>query len=101
MRCGHLGGTSCGDVLRETLYLRRQKAGIIQLLVRHLHFTKSDSNRYLSPVILAVSTTAPNPLQAITALHSRNQQFPPWVDTNFLKYTLIIHPENSPLSDEE
>ncbi|KAF8167761.1 ER-golgi trafficking TRAPP I complex 85 kDa subunit-domain-containing protein [Crassisporium funariophilum] len=52
-------------------------------------------------VILAVSTTAPNPLQAITAMHSRNLQFPPWVDGNFLRYTLIIHPQNSPLTDEE
>ena len=48
-----------------------------------------------------MSTTAPNPLQAITALHSRPLQFPPWVDTNFLRYTLIIHPQDSALSDEE
>ena len=54
-----------------------------------------------SLVILAVSTTAPNPLQAINALHSRALQFPPWVDTTFLRYTLIVHPKNSPLSDEE
>ncbi|KAF8973873.1 ER-golgi trafficking TRAPP I complex 85 kDa subunit-domain-containing protein [Flammula alnicola] len=52
-------------------------------------------------LILAVSTTAPNPLQAITALHSRSVHFPPWVDSNFLRYTLIIHPQHSPLSDEE
>lgn len=52
-------------------------------------------------VILAVSTTAPNPLQAINALHSRAIQFPPWVDSTFLRYTLIVHPKNSPLSDEE
>lgn len=54
-----------------------------------------------SLVILAVSTTAPNPLQAINALHSRALQFPPWVDSTFLRYTLIVHPKNSPLSDEE
>ncbi|KAF9455059.1 hypothetical protein P691DRAFT_800071 [Macrolepiota fuliginosa MF-IS2] len=52
-------------------------------------------------VILAASTNAPNPLQAITALHSRPSQLPPWVDSNYLKYTLIIHPQNSPLSNEE
>ena len=52
-------------------------------------------------VILAVSTRTPNPLQAITALHSRVLQFPSWVDTNFLRYTLIIHPQDSVLSDEE
>lgn len=53
------------------------------------------------PVILAVSTTAPNPLQAITALHARAVEFPPWVDTTHLRYTLIVHPQDSPLSDEE
>ncbi|KAG0696032.1 ER-golgi trafficking TRAPP I complex 85 kDa subunit-domain-containing protein [Suillus ampliporus] len=52
-------------------------------------------------IILAVSTTAPNPLQAITALHSRTLDFPSWVDVTHLIYTLIIHPQNSPLSDEE
>ncbi|KAF8213184.1 ER-golgi trafficking TRAPP I complex 85 kDa subunit-domain-containing protein [Mycena galopus ATCC 62051] len=52
-------------------------------------------------LILAVSTTAPNPLQAITALHSRAIEFPSWVDPSFLRYTLIIHPQNSPFSDEE
>ncbi|KAG1875607.1 ER-golgi trafficking TRAPP I complex 85 kDa subunit-domain-containing protein [Suillus subalutaceus] len=52
-------------------------------------------------IILAVSTTAPNPLQAITALHSRTLDFPSWVDVTHLIYTLIIHPKNSPLSDEE
>ncbi|TFK56961.1 hypothetical protein OE88DRAFT_1715773 [Heliocybe sulcata] len=52
-------------------------------------------------VVLAVSTTAPNPLQAVTALHSRPLELPPWVDSNYIKYTLIVHPENSPLSDEE
>ncbi|KAF9015517.1 ER-golgi trafficking TRAPP I complex 85 kDa subunit-domain-containing protein [Cyathus striatus] len=52
-------------------------------------------------VIFAVSTTAPNPLQAITALHARTIHFPSWVDSNFIRCTLIIHPKNSPLSDEE
>ncbi|KAH7885908.1 ER-golgi trafficking TRAPP I complex 85 kDa subunit-domain-containing protein, partial [Phlebopus sp. FC_14] len=52
-------------------------------------------------IILAVSTTAPNPLQAITTLHSRILQFPSWVDTTHLLYTLIVHPRESPLSDEE
>ena len=48
-----------------------------------------------------MSTTAPNPLQAITALHSRVLEFPSWVDTTHLLYTLIVHPRESPLSDEE
>lgn len=56
---------------------------------------------FLNVVILAVSTIAPNPLQAITALHSRILEFPSWVDPFFLRYTLIVHPKNSPLSDEE
>jgi hypothetical protein len=52
-------------------------------------------------VIFAVSTTAPNPLQAITALHARPVELPAWVDSVYLRYTLIIHPQDSPLSDEE
>jgi len=56
---------------------------------------------WVATVILAVSTTAPNPLQAISALHSRTMDFPSWVDTTRLLYTLIVHPKNSPLSDEE
>jgi len=28
-------------------------------------------------------------------------EFPSWVDTTFFRYTLIVHPKNSPLSDEE
>jgi hypothetical protein len=56
---------------------------------------------FSNAVILAVSTTAPNPLQAITALHSRIIELPSWVDSVFLRYTLIVHPKNSPLSDEE
>ena len=71
-------------------------AGMFSGIYSSLNATKS-----LHVVILAVSTTAPNPLQAITALHSRNFEFPSWVDPVFLRYTLIVHPENSPLSDEE
>ncbi|KAJ7630805.1 ER-golgi trafficking TRAPP I complex 85 kDa subunit-domain-containing protein [Roridomyces roridus] len=52
-------------------------------------------------VILAVSTMVPNPLQAISTLHSRAIELPSWVDPNFLTYTLIVHPKNSLLSDEE
>ncbi|KAA1467917.1 hypothetical protein DENSPDRAFT_856966 [Dentipellis sp. KUC8613] len=52
-------------------------------------------------IVLAVSTTAPNPLQSLAQLHSRPPEFPPWVDNTYLRYTLIIHPKNSPLSDEE
>ncbi|KJA29295.1 hypothetical protein HYPSUDRAFT_176107 [Hypholoma sublateritium FD-334 SS-4] len=63
--------------------------------------SRTESWNHPVAVILAVSTLAPNPLAAITALHARSLQFPTWVDTNFLRYTLIIHPHNSPLSDEE
>ncbi|KAL4070824.1 ER-golgi trafficking TRAPP I complex 85 kDa subunit-domain-containing protein [Scleroderma citrinum] len=52
-------------------------------------------------IILAVSTMAPNPLQAITTLHSRTLEFPSWVDTTHLVYTLIVHSQDSSLSDEE
>ncbi|KAF9010359.1 hypothetical protein BDZ89DRAFT_996309 [Hymenopellis radicata] len=52
-------------------------------------------------VIMGVSTNAPNPLQAITALHARPLNLPSWIDPNILKVTLIVHPQNSALSDEE
>lgn len=52
-------------------------------------------------VILAVSTMAPNPLQALAQLHTRPPDLPPWVDSARLVYTLIVHPKNSALSDEE
>lgn len=52
-------------------------------------------------VIYAVSTRAPNPLQAITTLLSRKHDLPPWVDQTHLRYTLIIHPQDSSLNDEE
>ena len=43
----------------------------------------------------------PNPLQTLAQLHARLPQFPSWVDTTHLRYSLIIHPENSPLTNEE
>lgn len=52
-------------------------------------------------VILAVSTMAPNPLQALAQLHTRPPDLPAWVDSARLVYTLIVHPKNSALSDEE
>ncbi|KAG5340621.1 hypothetical protein C0989_001063 [Termitomyces sp. Mn162] len=63
--------------------------------------SKTEGWNHPVALILAVSTTAPNPLQAVAALHSRVLELPPWVDTNILRYTLIIHPENSPLSNDE
>lgn len=63
--------------------------------------SKTEGWNHPVAVILAVSTTAPNPLQAITALHSRILEFPSWVDPVFLRYTLIVHPKDSPLSAEE
>jgi len=55
----------------------------------------------LFSVILAVSTTAANPLQALSQLHARPPELPSWVDNNHLVYSLIVHPKASPLSDEE
>ncbi|KAF8575503.1 hypothetical protein K439DRAFT_1419748 [Ramaria rubella] len=52
-------------------------------------------------VILAVSTLAPNPLQAVTELQSRRIDLPQWVDPTRLRHTLIIHPSNSPLNSDE
>ena len=48
-----------------------------------------------------MSTSAPNPLAAITALHSRPVDLPQWVDPNILRFTLIVHSSRSPLNDEE
>ncbi|KAH9944035.1 ER-golgi trafficking TRAPP I complex 85 kDa subunit-domain-containing protein [Epithele typhae] len=50
-------------------------------------------------LILVVSTTAVNPLQALQDLTSRAFDFPPWMDLTSLRYFLIIHPSNSSLSD--
>lgn len=54
-------------------------------------------------VILAVSTLAPNPLQAVTELHSRynDVRLPPWVDPVRLCHTVIIHSTTSPLNSDE
>ncbi|KAH9082196.1 hypothetical protein EDB83DRAFT_2336975 [Lactarius deliciosus] len=43
-------------------------------------------------IVYAVSTMLSNPLQTLAQLHARPLQFPSW---------LIIHPENSPLTNEE
>ncbi|KAI0361180.1 hypothetical protein OH77DRAFT_1417397 [Trametes cingulata] len=61
----------------------------------------SSSEGWNHPVslILAVTTTAANPLQALQDLASRAFDFPPWVDITSLRYFLIIHPSNSPLAD--
>ncbi|EIW64369.1 uncharacterized protein TRAVEDRAFT_158546 [Trametes versicolor FP-101664 SS1] len=50
-------------------------------------------------LILTVTTTAANPLQALQELASRAFDFPPWVDLTSMRYFLIIHPSNSPLAD--
>ncbi|KAI0094770.1 ER-golgi trafficking TRAPP I complex 85 kDa subunit-domain-containing protein [Irpex rosettiformis] len=50
-------------------------------------------------IICAVSTLAANPLQALQEMHARPPDFPPWVDSTHLRYSLIVHPSNSPLSD--
>jgi hypothetical protein len=51
--------------------------------------------------VLAVSTMLPNPLQTLAQLHARPIELPSWVDNTYLRYSLIVHPENSPLSNEE
>jgi hypothetical protein len=43
----------------------------------------------------------PNPLHTLAQLHARSVELPSWVDSTHLRYSLIVHPENSPLSDEE
>ena len=43
----------------------------------------------------------PNPLQTLAQLHARPLELPSWVDNTHLQYSLIVHPETSPLSDEE
>lgn len=98
-----LGGMSFVGVPKETLYQERQRHGIILFLVcvQYNDLFVLIYNLIHNLVIFAVSTTAPNPLQAIILLHSRVIQLPSWVDPNVLRYTLIIHPQNSPLSDEE
>ncbi|EKM61151.1 uncharacterized protein PHACADRAFT_190295 [Phanerochaete carnosa HHB-10118-sp] len=50
-------------------------------------------------VIYAVSTMAANPLQALQDLLAHPVDFPLWVDKMYLRYFLIIHPSNSPLSE--
>lgn len=83
--------------------LPRQKRGITQLQVRPA-VSPVFFCRFLtlfSSVILAVSTNTSNPLQAISNLHSRATELPSWVDPAYLRYTLIVHPKDSTLSDEE
>ncbi|KIK70846.1 hypothetical protein GYMLUDRAFT_235261 [Collybiopsis luxurians FD-317 M1] len=66
------------------------------------HFpSKTETWNHPAAIILAVSTNTPNPLQAISNLHARAIELPSWVDPTFLRYTLIVHPKDSTLSDEE
>ncbi|KAF9076140.1 ER-golgi trafficking TRAPP I complex 85 kDa subunit-domain-containing protein [Rhodocollybia butyracea] len=63
--------------------------------------SKAETWNHPAAIILAVSTNTPNPLQAISNLHSRAIELPSWVDPVYLRYTLIVHPKESALSDEE
>ncbi|KAF8273905.1 ER-golgi trafficking TRAPP I complex 85 kDa subunit-domain-containing protein [Lactarius quietus] len=63
--------------------------------------SRSEGWNHPVAIIFAVSTMLPNPLQTLAQLHARPPQFPSWVDTTHLRYSLIIHPENSPLTNEE
>lgn len=102
------GGRSCIIASRATTYLRGSKDGTILLPVWYfplfnLTLRGTTYTTCLLLVILAVSTLAPNPLQAVTELHSRynDVRLPPWVDPVRLCHTLIIHPTSSPLNSEE
>lgn len=67
-----------------------------------LHPIKSRVFKLVSlEVVYAVSTNAPNPLQAATELHTRQIDFPSWVDPTHVRYTLIVHPEESQLNEDE
>ncbi|KZT72776.1 hypothetical protein DAEQUDRAFT_749133 [Daedalea quercina L-15889] len=50
-------------------------------------------------IILAVSTRAVNPLQALQDLSTRPVELPSWVEPTALRYYLIIHPADSELTD--
>ncbi|EJD55548.1 hypothetical protein AURDEDRAFT_155791 [Auricularia subglabra TFB-10046 SS5] len=63
--------------------------------------SRAEGWNHPAAIILAVSTASPNPLAAITALHSRPIDLPQWVDPNILRYTLIVHTPRSTLNDEE
>ncbi|KAF5385469.1 hypothetical protein D9757_005398 [Collybiopsis confluens] len=63
--------------------------------------SKTETWNHPAAIILAVSTNTPNPLQAVSNLHSRTIDLPSWVDPTWLRYTLIVHPKGSALSDEE
>ncbi|PVF97590.1 hypothetical protein CPB86DRAFT_785718 [Serendipita vermifera] len=63
--------------------------------------SRSEGWNHPVAIICAVSTLAPNPLQAATTLYSRPIDFPPWMDSTILRYILIIHPKNSPLNPDE
>ncbi|KAJ4485976.1 ER-golgi trafficking TRAPP I complex 85 kDa subunit-domain-containing protein [Lentinula aciculospora] len=63
--------------------------------------SKTETWNHPVAIILAVSTNTSNPLQVISNLHARAIEFPSWVDTAYLRYTLMVHPKDSTLSDEE
>ncbi|KAF9517937.1 hypothetical protein BS47DRAFT_419756 [Hydnum rufescens UP504] len=62
---------------------------------------RSEGWNHPMALILATSTLAPNPLQAITILHARAPDLPPWVDTSMYRYTVIVHPSPSNLNPDE
>ncbi|KAJ3844312.1 ER-golgi trafficking TRAPP I complex 85 kDa subunit-domain-containing protein [Lentinula raphanica] len=63
--------------------------------------SKTETWNHPAAIILAVSTNTTNPLQVISNLHARPIELPAWVDPTYLRYTLIVHPKESTLSDEE
>ncbi|KAI5123549.1 hypothetical protein M0805_003369 [Coniferiporia weirii] len=63
--------------------------------------SKSEGWNHPSAIIYAVSTNTPNPLHALATLHSRHIDFPSWVDGVYLRYTLVVHSNDSLLNDDE
>ncbi|OCH95835.1 hypothetical protein OBBRIDRAFT_767184 [Obba rivulosa] len=61
--------------------------------------TTSEGWNHPTAIIFATSTAAANPLQALHDLQSRSIDLPPWVDNTHLRYNLIVHPSNSPLTE--
>ncbi|KAH9982364.1 ER-golgi trafficking TRAPP I complex 85 kDa subunit-domain-containing protein [Lactifluus volemus] len=63
--------------------------------------SKYEGWNHPAAIMLAVSTMLPNPLSTLAQLHARPLELPSWVDNTHLRYSLIVHPKNSPLSDDE
>ncbi|KAG8826095.1 hypothetical protein FRC19_009702 [Serendipita sp. 401] len=63
--------------------------------------SRTEGWNHPTSIIYAVSTMAPNPIQAISHLYARHIDLPPWVDPTFLRFILIVHPKKSTLNADE